>query len=310
MYRLPILLIISIIILLSLPIALPWTQFILTLAIAKGMVALGVALLLRAGLISIGHAMFYAVGAYSIAFLSRWGVNEFLVLLLLGTLASAIVGLIVGLFVIRYRAIFFAMLNLAISMVLYALLSKMYGVTGGTDGMPLKPFSFVGYELTKREFDIVLYYSSVFLMLVVGYLTHRYWKSPLGHALAAIENNELRIEYLGVSARAILLLAYVISAVLAGIGGVIAGSAIGHVLPEFSYWTVSAQFVLIAVLGGIGGSAGPFIGSFFLELLHTFSVNITDAWNLIVGAALILVIVFLPAGLYGLLRKRNGKNYE
>ena len=113
------------------PIAAPWLQFVLTLAVAKGFAALGVAVLLRGGLISIGHAMFYAVSAYAIAFLARAGLNEFVVLLLLGTLASALAGLLVGAFLVRYRAIFFAMLNLAMSMVLYALLSKLYGITGG-----------------------------------------------------------------------------------------------------------------------------------------------------------------------------------
>src|SRR5690606_24634906 len=100
----------AIVLLALVPFAAPWLQFVLTLAIANGMVALGVAILLRAGLISIGHAMFFAMGAYCIAFLSKMGINEFFVLLVLGTIGSAIAGLIIGAFVVRYRAIFFAML--------------------------------------------------------------------------------------------------------------------------------------------------------------------------------------------------------
>lgn len=297
--------IVAVVVLALVPFVAPWLQFVLTLAIANGMVALGVAILLRAGLISIGHAMFFAMGAYCIAFLSKMGINEFFILLILGTFGSAIAGLIVGAFVVRYRAIFFAMLNLAISMVVYSLIAKMYSVTGGTDGMPLKTPTFFWVTLAKPGFDLALYYFSAVMMVVIGYVVHRYWKSPLGYALSAIESNELRLEYLGVSARSVLLAAYVASAAVAGIGGVIAGSVIGHILPDFGYWTASAQFVLIAALGGIGGAAGPFIGSFFLELLHSASVNITDAWNLITGIALIVVIVFLPSGLYGLFRKRH-----
>ncbi len=289
----------------AVPFTAPWLQFVLTLGIANGMVALGVAILLRAGLISIGHAMFFAIGAYCIAFLSRMGINEFAALLVLGVMGSAVAGLIVGAFVVRYRAIFFAMLNLAISMVVYSLIAKMHGVTGGTDGMPLHTPTFFGVLLDKPGFDLALYYFAIVLMLIIGYLVHRYWKSPLGYALSAIESNELRLEYLGVSARSVLLIAYVVSAAISGLGGVIAGSAIGHILPDFGYWTSSAQFVLIAVLGGIGGAAGPFLGAFFLEMLHSASVNITDAWNLITGIALIVVIVFLPSGLYGLFRKRR-----
>lgn len=289
------------------PVAAPWLQFVLTLAIAKGFAALGVAVLLRGGLISIGHAMFYAVSAYAIAFLARAGVNEFVLLLLLGTLASAVAGLVVGAFLVRYRAIFFAMLNLAMSMVLYALISKLYGITGGTDGMRVAVPSFFGIALDKARFDTALYYAGIVLMVGVGYGVQRYLASPLGHALSAVHTNELRLEYLGVPVRIVLLIAYTISAALAGIGGAIAALAIGHILPEFAFWTASGHLVLVAVLGGIGGVAGPFIGSLFLEVLHTVAVGVTDAWNLIIGVALIGVIFFLPSGLYGLLRRRRGE---
>lgn len=289
------------------PLAPRWLQFVLTLAIAKGFVALGVAILLRAGLISLGHAMFYAIAAYAMALVAKTGLTDFATLALIGVAASSLAGLVVGAFLIRYRAIFFAMLNLAISMVLYALLSKMYDITGGTDGMPLARPTFFGVALDKPMFDITLYYVALILMVAIGYAIHRYWKSPLGHALSAVKENELRLEYLGVSARKVLLIAYVISAALAGVGGVITGCTIGHILPDFAYWTESAHFVLVAVLGGIGGGSGPFIGSLFLELLHTASVNITDDWNLITGAVLIAVIVFLPSGLYGLVRRRAEK---
>ena len=111
--------------------AAPWLQFVLTLAVAKGFAALGVAVLLRAGLISIGHAMFFAASAYGVAFLARAGVGDFATLLVLSVLAAALTGAIAGAFLVRYRAIFFAMLNLAVSMVFYALFAKLYDITGG-----------------------------------------------------------------------------------------------------------------------------------------------------------------------------------
>jgi branched-chain amino acid transport system permease protein len=124
----------SVLILAGLPILAPWLQFVLTLAIAKGFAALGVAVLLRAGLISIGHAMFFAASAYGVAFLARAGVGDFATLLVLSVLAAALTGAIAGAFLIRYRAIFFAMLNLAVSMVFYALFAKLYDITGGPTG--------------------------------------------------------------------------------------------------------------------------------------------------------------------------------
>lgn len=287
------------------PLLAPWLEFVLTLAIAKGFAALGVAILLRAGLISIGHAMFYAAGAYAIAFLVRIGVSDFAALLVLSTLIAATAGAVVGAFVIRYRAIFFAMLNLAISMVFYALLSKLYDLTGGSDGMRVGVPTFFGIALAKSGFDMALYYASLVLMVAMGYVMHRFFGSPLGHAVAAVHTNEIRLEYLGISVRLVLLGAYTASAALAGIGGAIAAVSIGHVLPEFAFWTASGHIVLVAVLGGIGGVAGPFVGAFFLELLHTVAAQFTDAWNMIIGIALIGVIFFLPTGLYGLLGSRR-----
>ncbi|WP_407180598.1 branched-chain amino acid ABC transporter permease [Bradyrhizobium sp. STM 3562] len=290
----------------ALPLVAPWLQFVLTLAVAKGFAALGVAVLLRAGLISIGHAMFFAASAYAIAFLARFGINDFAVLLIFSVLAAAAVGAIVGSFLVRYRAIFFAMLNLAVSMVFYALCAKLYGVTGGTDGMPVPIPTLFGISLGEVAFKQVLFYVSLMLIVIVGAAVHRYLDSPLGHALSAVHTNEIRLEYLGIPVWAVLLIAYVISAALAGLGGAIAGFAIGRVVPDFAFWTASGHLVLVAVLGGIGGVPGAFIGAFFLELLHSAAVTVTDAWNLVVGAALIIVIMFLPRGFYGFFEREKG----
>lgn len=288
------------------PVAVPWLQFVLTLAIAKGFAALGVAVLLRAGLISIGHAMFFAVSAYGVAFLARSGVGDFATLLIVSVLAAALAGAIAGAFLIRYRAIFFAMLNLAVSMVFYSLFAKLYGVTGGSDGMAVPIPSVFGIVLSEPTFKSILFYLSLCLMVLMGLAVHRYLDSPLGHALSAVHTNEIRLEYLGIPVWAVLLIAYVLSAALAGLGGSIAGFAIGRVVPDFAFWTASGQLVLVAVLGGIGGVPGAFIGALFLELLHTAAVTVTDAWNLIVGAALIAVMMFMPKGIYGIIARKEG----
>jgi branched-chain amino acid transport system permease protein len=290
-----------------LPLAVPWLGFAFTLAVGKGLAALGVAVLLRGGLISIGHALYFAVGAYATAFLMRdGGIHEFLTLLVLSTFFATLAGLVIGIFIVRYRAIFFAMLNLAVSMVFFTLLSKMYHVTGGTDGLRVATPTLLGYELTRDQFSVVLQYGSLLLMIGAALIFDRYLRSPLGEALSAVHSNEVRLEYLGVSARRVILIAYTASAALAGLGGAVTALAIGHIVPELSYWTISGQLVLIAVLGGIGGTPGAFIGAFFLELVRTFAVGFAaDAWNAIIGVALLLVIFFLPEGLYGLFQRNR-----
>ncbi len=279
--------------------AFPWLEFVLTLAIAKGLAALGVAILLRGGLISIGHAMFFAIGAYATAFALRdFGITDFFALVAISAVISLASGLLIGAFVVRYRAIFFAMLNLAISMVLFSLLAKFYGVTGGTDGMRVATPTVLGMALDAQTFATFLFYASI-AMVLAGLAISAYFKSPLGEALSAVHTNEIRLEYLGIPVRGVLLAAYAISALLAGIGGTLAAMTIGHVLPDMAYWTDSGHLVLVAVLGGIGGIGGPFVGAVFLELVHTLAAGVTDAWNMIVGAALLGVIFFLPKGLIG-----------
>ena len=293
----------------ALPLIVPWLGFVFTIAIGKGLAALGVAMLLRGGLISIGHALYVALGAYATAFLmGTAGLNELFLLLVCATVITAAAGLAIGAFMARYRAIFFAMLNLAISMVFFTLLSKLYHLTGGTDGMRVATPTVLGMTLDRANFDLVLQLSVVALMVAVALLVGRYLKSPLGEALTAIRANEVRLEYLGVSARGVILAAYAVSAALAGLAGAITAVAIGHVVPELSYWTFSGQLVLIAVLGGISGVPGALIGAFFFELVRTFSADLApDAWNAIVGAALLIVIFFLPQGLYGLLARLGRK---
>lgn len=286
-----------------LPTVFPTLSFVFVLALSKGFAALGVALLLRAGLISIGHAMFFAFGAYVAAFMTtRAAITDLVAILVLATVLSAVAGVLIGAFMVRYRAIFFAMLNLALSMVFFTLLAKLYHVTGGTDGVRVALPTIGGVAIDRAAFEWILLYGGLVLFGVIGYAVHRYLASPMGEALSAVHTNEVRLEYLGISVHRVLLSAYALSAALAGLGGALTAIAVGHVIPEMSYWTVSGHLVLTAVLGGVGSVIGPLIGSVFLEVIRSLAVGyVADAWNLIVGVTLIIVIFFLPSGLHGLL---------
>ncbi|OLO13266.1 branched-chain amino acid ABC transporter permease [Chromohalobacter japonicus] len=291
------------------PLVFPASQFLLTLALAKGVAALGVAVLLRAGLISLGHAMYFAIGAYAAAFLSsRFGMSDMLIIILVATFFSALFGALFGAFLVRYRAIFFAMLNLAVSMVLYALVSKLYRFTGGTDGMSMGDLTLFGIDLQQPLEGKVLFYFTLLFVSLIAWCMHRYLKSPLGIALSAVHSNEIRLEYIGTSAWFTLLISYVISAAVAGMGGALAAMSIGHVLPEYAFWTESGQLVLTAVLGGIGSVAGPIVGSVFLEAVHHFALVYAEGfWNIIIGSTLIAVIVFFPNGIYGIVSRKFPK---
>ncbi len=284
------------------PLLAPWLQVVFTIALAKGLAVLGIIVLLRAGQVSFGHAMFFAASAYSAAFLSRALAGVDLAwLLVAGVACSVVFGLVVGTFVVRYRYIFFAMLNLAFSMILYSILEKFFTITGGSDGMRLPRPPFFGFALERAEFETAVFYLTLGLVLVCGWLVHRYFLSPPGQALVAIKANETRLEYLGVSPRLMLLAAYVLSAALAGLGGTLLAVIQGVVTPELAYWVRSGEFVFIAILGGAGHVAGAFAGALVYELVRTYAAAFaTGIWQLILGVFLLLIILFASRGLVGL----------
>ena len=285
-----------------LPVLAPWSQVVLTLALAKGLAVLGIVVLLHAGQVSFGHALFFAVAAYTAAFLGKaFGGGELISMLVLGLGASLVFGLLVGLFVVRYRHIFFGMLNLAFSMIFFSILEKFYHVTGGADGMQVARPSVLGIEMERAGFESLLFYGSLVLAIVVAWGVHRYLDSPIGHMLKTIKTNETRLEYLGISARTTLLVGYLVSAGLCGLGGVLMAAAQGIVTPEYAWWIRSGELVFIAILGGAGSVAGAFVGSLLYEVVRTYAAAFAaDVWQMVLGFFLLAIILFASKGLVGI----------
>lgn len=281
-----------------------WIIFLLTIALAKAMVVLGVVLLLRGGLISFGHGLYFAAGAYTAAFAMRlWGINEALVLVVLCGLAGGAVAALTGWLLKRYRGIFFAMLTLAFSMILYTVLFKFYTVTGGTDGMPIPPVSVLGIRPEAGSLRIFQYYLALALSAGVLLLGRRFMASPLGYLMRAVRDNEIRIEYIGASVGRSIYFSYVVSGILGALGGGLVAFNVEHVSPELSYWTASADFVFVAVLGGTGSVFAPFLGSIVFEFVRNYAFKLSpDTWQMTLGIILLVIIFFLPQGLWSLER--------
>jgi len=279
-----------------------WALFLLTVAWAKALVVLGVVLLLRAGLVSFGHGLYFAAGAYAAGFgVKTLGIQEGVVLAAFGLLAGGGLAGLLGLLLARYRAIFFALLNLAFSMVLYALLLKFYWITGGSDGIGIRPPTLAGVMPSPEALRVAHYYFALVLGSLCLYMAHRFVASPVGCTLRAIRNNEIRVEYMGGSVRRTIYLTYVLSGLLGGLGGALAAFAVGHILPEYAYWTQSGEFVFVAVLGGTGSVIAPVAGSMVFEFARNYAFKLSPyTWQMNLGIVLMLVILFLPGGLWSL----------
>ncbi len=281
-----------------------WAMFLTTMAFAKGMVALGIVCMMRAGLVSFGQGLYYCIGAYVAGLMANWtGITDIFLLSTLGIVAAAIVAGIFGPLLATYRGIFFAMLTLSLSMILYGFLSKM-SVLGGTDGLNIMAPTFLGYAPEGRALGLALYVYTCTIVVVAGGLIRVFFDSEHGLIALAIRDNELRVEYLGASVRNEIAITYAAAAVLGSLGGVIAGLAIGHVDPESSYWTTSGEFVFVAILSGYFSIGAVFIASVLLELVRSFSnLYFPNTWQLSLGIFLVVVILVLPNGLGSILSR-------
>ncbi|MFK7944517.1 MAG: branched-chain amino acid ABC transporter permease [Paracoccaceae bacterium] len=284
-----------------------WALFLITIALAKGLVSLGIVTQMRAGLVSFGQGLFFGIGAYVAGLMAHFvGVTDILLLTLLAVLATGLVGVVFGPLLAKYRGIFFAMLSLSLSMILYGTMSKMTSL-GGTDGLNVAAPTFLGYQPEARALSLSLYLYTVVVTVIAGTLARTYFDSQQGMISLAIRSNELRVEYLGASVRRAHTQNYIISAILGGLGGVITALAIGHVDPESAiYWTISGEFVFVAILAGYLSIPAVFAASIILELVRSFSnLYFPNTWQLALGVFLLIVILTLPNGLGSLLQRRR-----
>lgn len=285
----------------------PWTKTPAIVMLCFGLAALGVGVMARSGQVSFGHAMYAALGGYGVAFLARqWPTLDALVLIGGGVLLALVAGVLVGLFVVRYRGIFFGMLNLAVCMVLYSMLGKLYGFTGGTDGLRIARPTLAGITMERDAFETALLVIAVVASLVLGWLVQRFYRSPTGEAMAGVKTNETRLEYLGLSARSVLFTGYLISVALVGLSGALFALVQGLVTPDMGSWGRSGEFVFITILGGSAHALGAFVGALVFELAKLFAAAyMSGVWQMLLGIVLIVVILVAPEGITGVIARRT-----
>jgi len=214
-----------------------------------------------------------------------------------GAAASALLGLLLA----RYRGVHFGLLNLAFSMVLYAILLKFYEITGGTDGLRLPTPLLAGVKPDAQHLRLTIYYVTVVLAALLLYVAYRFTTSPLGYTLRAVRDNEVRVEYMGASVRQAIYCSYIVAGVMASVGGVLAGFSVGHIVPELSFWTQSGEFVFVALLGGTGSVLAPVAGSIVFEFVRNYAFKYSPyTWQMTLGIVLLGIIFFLPGGLWSL----------
>ena len=285
----------------------------LTLAIA----ALGFNLLLGyTGLLSFGHSAYFGAGAYAVALMMRYlGVSSMELFLLGGIVCSAALAALFGVVCVRHTRIFFAILTLALSQVLWTLAYKFFWITGGTDGLRV-PFSkltllggligFPGADAFARFISFYYYY----VLVVFCVCTALMWlivHSPFGKTLQAIRDNETRARFLGVRIWRFRWLAFLVSGIFTGLAGTLWVPLNGLTTPDVLYWPQSGKIVFFAVLGGFRNFSGPIVGAVLFNYLEVYAIALTEYWQITLGAILIILVTFLPAGIVGTAQRLSAK---
>jgi branched-chain amino acid transport system permease protein len=277
--------------------------------------ALGFNLLLGyTGLLSFGHSAYFGIGAYSVAFLAQdFGVRSMESYILIGLPVSAILSALFGYICVRHTRIFFGILTLALSQVLWSLAFKLYWVTGGSDGLRVpRPtllaglVSFSGPGAFQRFINVYYYYVlAVFAICVVvmWVIVH----SPFGKALQAIRDNEIRARFLGLRIRRFRWAAFLISGTFTGLAGVLWAPLNGLATPDVLYWPFSGEIVFTALLGGFRNFTGPIVGGIVFTYLKANAVANTEYWQLLLGVVLVLLVMVLPTGIVGALSSLAGR---
>jgi branched-chain amino acid transport system permease protein len=254
------------------------------------------------GMVSFGHSAFFGVGGYVAALLLAKSPGLFTGLVV-PAVAAALAALVIGLFSTRVSGVYFIMLTLAFSQMFYAITfqASWLGAEDGIVGVP-RPAP-LGLDLgPPMRFHLYL----VFLVALAALALARVVRSPFGHVLRGIHDNESRMEAVGYAVARYKLIAFVVAGTIAGVAGALYVQLVGSITPDAFLWTTSGEALLMVIIGGTGTLGGAVLGAAAFILLQSLVSSYTERWMLILGLTFILFVLFAPGGIVGALRGRVG----
>jgi branched-chain amino acid transport system permease protein len=252
-----------------------------------------------AGMISFGHAAYFGLGAYASALILIHFEPPIPVALLGGAALAGAVAAPIGWLSTRATGIYFAMLTLAFAQLLYTLAFRWRELTGGSDGIAGVPKTSLFWGLPNITSPTTFYFL-VLVCLVMSWAACRALiRSPFGHAIQGIRENEDRFISLGRDTRPFKLVVFVIAAAFAGLAGALFAPFRGFASPEAMFWMASGQVIMMAIVGGIGTLIGPIIGAMVFILIQEVLSSYTEHWMLFTGIVFVLMVILLPGGIVG-----------
>jgi branched-chain amino acid transport system permease protein len=257
------------------------------------------------GMVSFGHAAFFGTGAYTVALLMKKAGVGFIPAMIAAPVVAALVAAVIGWFCVRLIGLYFSILTLAFSQLLYMIVFQAYSFTGGDDGL---------HGVPKPEIlTPVTYYLLCLVVFLVCYALMRMLiQSSFGLTIRAIRENPERARFLGVNDRRYQLINFILAGMFAGVAGGLFTELNRFAQTEFLHWSKSAEPILASLVGGIFSLIGPAIGSavlIFLKIvIQQIHQSLVEVWAIILGVILIAVVLFAPEGLVGLYEKRRQRS--
>jgi branched-chain amino acid transport system permease protein len=256
------------------------------------------------GLVSFGHVAYFGVGAYVCGILMKTYDVPFSLAFPAAGLGAALFALIAGYFCVRLIKLYFAMLTLAFSQIVWAIAYKWNDVTGGDQGLPEIPYPHLDWMSAIPGFgDLSIgarfYLLTLVLVAVSLAAVHRVIRSPFGRVLTTIRDNPERAAFLGINVRLYQLAAFVVAGGLAGLAGALYGIFSRGVFADYVFWSKSAEILIMTILGGAGYFWGPPVGAAALVWLNQVITDYTQYWSFVLGTVLLVLLFAFPGGIVG-----------
>ena len=270
--------------------------------LAYGIAALALDLILGFGaMVSFGHAAYLGFGAYAVAILSSFGITDLVLHILVAVAVSAVFALITGAISLRTRGVYFIMITLAFGQMVYFFFTSL-SAYGGDDGTSLRQRSTL-FGSGALENDLVFFYLTLGILIALFFICHRIVGSRFGRVLTGIRENPTRIESIGFSPLRYQLTAFVISGCMTAVAGVLLANQAEFVSPAFISWHRSGELIVMVVLGGTGTLSGAIAGAVTMILLEEWLEVFSEHWRLFFGIFLVLMVLYSPRGLTGLVER-------
>ena len=299
------------ILLLALPYWLPWVggyQELGTRVLIMALAAMSLNFLLGfTGVLSFGHAAYFGLGAYGVAMSLKYIAPSTPLGILVGVLAGTLAAAIIGALIVRLRGVYFAMVTIAFGQVFYFIAFRWNSVTGGDDGLsgwrrqPLD-LGFASIDILGN--DRAFYYLVLAVFAIAVAVMAALLRSPFGRTLLAIRENERRARFLGIPVERHIWLSFVVSCLFVSLAGTLYALLNNFTDPRALRWDMSGNFVIIAVLGGMRSFWGPLIGAAIFVVLQDYISSQTENWMSFIGLFFVLVVLFFPRGVLGIIRRR------